>query len=106
MGLDIVEVVMRCEEEFDIQLEDWRLEHMQTVGDLFELICEQLHIPFGKDLPTPNSGAGVSLVLAPPGGWTRDTVWSKLVEIVIQQLQVRPDEVIYMARFGDDLGAD
>jgi acyl carrier protein len=106
MGLDVVEVVMRCEEEFDIQLDDWRLEHMQTVGDLFELICEQLLLPFGQDLPTPKSGANVPLDVAVPGGWTRDTVWSKLVEIVIDQLQVKPDEVNYTSKFGEHLGAD
>jgi hypothetical protein len=38
MGLDIVEVVMRCEETFDVRLEPIRLEQMRTVGDLFELV--------------------------------------------------------------------
>jgi len=46
VGLDVVELVMECERKFDISLEDWKLERMRTVGDLFELICEQLKLPF------------------------------------------------------------
>ena len=53
MGLDIVEVVMRCEETFDVRLEPIRLEQMRTVGDLFELVCEQLNLPGGA----PDSNA-------------------------------------------------
>jgi acyl carrier protein len=53
MGLDTVELVLRCEEEFHIQLEDWKLGQMRTAGDLFELICEQLQLPFGSHEPTP-----------------------------------------------------
>jgi hypothetical protein len=55
MGLDIVEVVMRCEEIFDVRLEPIRLEQMRTVGDLFELICEQLNLPCGATMRDPNS---------------------------------------------------
>jgi acyl carrier protein len=106
MGLDIVELVMRCEEEFDVQLEDWRLGQMRTVGDLFEIVCMQLQLPFGEDAPPPKPSVGIPLVLAPAGGWTRDLVWSKLVAICVDQLALKPDEVQYMAKFQDDLGVD
>jgi hypothetical protein len=55
MDLDIVEVVMRCEEIFDVRLEPIRLDQMRTVGDLFELVCEQLNLPGGA----PVRGRGV-----------------------------------------------
>ena len=36
--------------------------------------------------------------------WTRNTVWSKLVAICVNQLQVEPNEVEYLASFSEDLG--
>jgi hypothetical protein len=106
MGLDIVELVMRCEEEFEVQLEDWKLGQMRTVGDLFEIICEQLRLPFGKDTPTPKISDEIPFAGAPLSSWTRDAVWSKLVELCVDQLGLKRDEVQYMAKFMDDLGVD
>jgi len=106
MGLDVVELVLECEEAFGIELEDWKLEQMRTVGDLFELICEQLHLPFGKDAPRPQGYFRLPLSTAPDEGWTRNTVWEKVVAICVNQLQVEPDEVKYHASFSEDLGAD
>lgn len=106
MGLDVVEIVMECEKAFQIEIEDWKLERMSTVGDLFELVCEQLGVPFGADQPRP-----VSHALAPPTAFShedrnRDTVWASLVDIVVDQLQIEREDVKYPARFAADLGAD
>ena len=106
MGLDIVEVVMRCEETFDVRLEPIRLEQMRTVGDLFDLACEQLNLPIGAPMRDPMAGAALSLIAIPAGGWSKDSVWTKLVQICVDQLQVEPDQVKYAASFVDDLGAD
>ena len=106
MGLDIVEVVMRCEESFDISLDTSRLEEMRTVGDLFELICEQLSLPRGVEAPAVVDGSTIALVAVPAGGWSKNNVWLKLIRICTDQLQVKPDQVTYRARFVDDLGAD
>jgi acyl carrier protein len=106
MGLDIVEVVMRCEESFDISLDTARLEQMRTVGDLFELICEQLSLPHGLEPPAVVDGSTIHYTAAPAGAWSRDSVWLKLVRICTDQLQVKPDQVRYGASFVDDLGAD
>jgi acyl carrier protein len=105
MGLDIVELVIRCEETFKIELENWRLEQMRTVGDLYELICEQL-IPFGPQEPRPTNTSPAPLVAVPREGWNRETLWSKVVQICVDQLQVDPEDVVYYASFIDDLGAD
>jgi acyl carrier protein len=105
MGLDVVELVMQCEESFDVKLETDRLESMRTVGDLFELIREQLDLPAGSDAPRPATRTIIPLARQDEG-WTRDAVWFKLVQICVDQLQVEPDEVTYSASFGDDLGAD
>jgi len=42
MGLDTVEIVMRIEEEFAIDLPDAELEQVRTVGDLHELVLSKL----------------------------------------------------------------
>ena len=105
-GLDIVELVLRCEESFEIELEDWRLGQMRTVGDLYELICQQLDLPFGPQEPRPAKRPPIPLVIPPRGGWNRDTVWAKVVQICVDQLQIEPEEVIYSADFLKDLGVD
>jgi hypothetical protein len=106
MALDIVELVMQAEETFDVKLEDWKLERMQTVGDLFELICEQLQLPWGPDVPRPVGRTLIPHLGTSKEGWDREAVWTKLVQIVTDQLAVRPDEVKYFARFSEDLRAD
>ena len=42
MGLDTVELVMRIEEEFSIELPDAELESVRTVDDLYKLILRRL----------------------------------------------------------------
>ena len=68
MGLDVVDIVLEAEESFDIDLEDWKLGQMRTVGDLFELVCEQLQLPFGNDAPRPTV-VSIPLSIAPAGDW-------------------------------------
>jgi hypothetical protein len=46
------------------------------------------------------------LIAIPAGGWSKDNVWTKLVQICVDQLQVESDQVNYAASFVDDLGAD
>ncbi|HUB52096.1 MAG TPA: hypothetical protein VL986_08110 [Terracidiphilus sp.] len=106
MGLDVVELVLECESSFNIDLEDSKLGQMRTVGDLFELIYEQLHLPFGRDGSPPKNDADLPLVTSSAGGWTRDTVWERLVTVCEDQLEVSRDQITYAARFLEDLGAD
>ena len=106
MGLDVVELVLRCEEECHIELENDRLEQVGTVGELFELICEKLGLPSGPGEPRPSERTFIPHAAAPVDGWTREAVWFKLVQICVDQLQVREDEVKYSASFVGDLGAD
>ena len=65
MGLDVVELVLECEDAFAILLEDSRLEQMSTVGDLFELICVQLGLPPGEDQPRSATRAFLPLIGEP-----------------------------------------
>ncbi len=108
MGLDIVEVVMRCEETFAITLLDEKMERVQTVGDLYFYICEALAIA-PLDHPAQPTGP-LRLYLARPGpipkNWTPENVWATLVAVVTDQLQVDEAEVTCDASFSRDLGAD
>ncbi len=86
MGLDVVEIVLQCEETFEIKLEDWRLEQMHTVGDLFELSCQQLGLPFGPQEPRPTTRAFIPLAISsqsPPEGWNRQSVWRRSLQYVL-----------------------
>jgi len=42
MGLDTVELVMRVEDDFGIELPDRMLDHVLTVGDLRRIVCGRL----------------------------------------------------------------
>ena len=42
MGLDVVELIMRIEEEFDIELDDTELSNSRTVGELYEMVVRRL----------------------------------------------------------------
>ena len=104
MGLDVVELVLRCEEVFDIELEDNRLEHTRTVGDLFELICAQLGLPTSQTSPATLTGPTSPHRSSKP--WARETAWATLVGICTDQLQVDEDKITYTARFVEDLRVD
>jgi hypothetical protein len=105
MGLDVVELVMRCEEEFGVGLDSHLLESTRTVGELFEVICAQLNLPPGSDTLQPVNRSSIPRAIAVADEWTRDAVWFELVRICVDQLQVASDKITYTARFVD-LGAD
>ncbi len=44
MGLDVVELVIHTEEVFDITIDDFDAGQIQTVGDLYELVCKLLNV--------------------------------------------------------------
>jgi acyl carrier protein len=39
-SLDIVEIIMLIEEEFDLEIEDEKFEHVQTVGDIVKVVLK------------------------------------------------------------------
>jgi acyl carrier protein len=109
MGLDAVELLMRCEEVFEISLEDWRLEHVRTVGDLYGLICEQLQLAPEPDravlIGKLHMQRGPLGLLAPELPKSED-VWIRLVDVMVDQLQVDRLDVLPDANIHDDLGCD
>jgi acyl carrier protein len=108
MGLDVVELVMRCEEVFAIELRDEDMERVQTVGDLYTAVCKELRLT-----PHPNQTitqgwtriSRASLNPHPPA-WTAEDVWATLRATVVNQLQVDEKDVVPSAHFQYDLRAD
>lgn len=107
MGLDIVELVLRTEEAFSITIEDSDAGQVQTVGDLYELVCKLLNVS-----PTPNPATPTTLDQPPPGKYsplktyTAEDIWIMLVTVIHDQLLVDVSEIRYNASFQNDLGAD
>ena len=109
MGLDAVEIVMRCEEVYGIDLPYHQCAQVSTVGDLYGLLCSHLGL---QAVDRPDAETGESK-LRPQAvlnlhtiEWTAEDVWATLVAIFVVQLQVQPDEVQWWARIQDDLGCD
>ena len=108
MGLDLVEIVMQCEEDFGITFEDSDAEQIRTVGDLYLLVCRQLGV---GPVDTALVDLGLSRQIFGPlkpslRDTTGDVVWAKVVRIVVDQLQVEERDVGFDSRFSEDLGCD
>jgi len=108
VGLDTVEIVMRCEEIFAIGLPDRELEYVITVGDLYTLICEKLGLTPHEN-PTTEIGIdrlprGTLNLTAIP--WTSKDVRATIVAIFVDQMCLEREDVTYTSRIGEDLRID
>ena len=114
MGLDVVEVVMRTEEVFGINVPNEDAEQATTVGRLYEIVCVRLGLPPTRPTRpgTPRLTNAPSIpgrFITPPTAtpsWTNEDIWATLVATVVDQLRVDASEVTYHAHWSDDLGAD
>lgn len=86
MGLDSVELVMRIEDEFGVEMSNAEAEKIMLAGDLHAFVMKAL------------SHKGEQADEA--------QVWSRVREIIVEQLGVRPEEVTPTAHFIRDLGMD
>lgn len=118
---DAVEIVLRAEELFDIDIQDDEAATVRTVGHFYELICAKLNmIPIHSpvtpaELPTITQKEKTLLFLykhtplpAPPEvlPWSLQSVWDCLVAVLVDQQGLKPKNIRYDARFVDDLGVD
>ena len=87
MGLDAVELVMAIEEEFGIQIPDSEAEKMQRVGDVFKFVVKRVHEQTASQID-------------------EGIIWTRLKDIIVAQLAVRPEEVTPAAHFIDGLRMD
>ena len=87
MGLDIVEMVMKVEELFDLEIPDAVAAQFLTVGHLHSYVVERLNQR--GDLAVDSAA-----------------VFGRIRGIICRQLAVKPDAVTPDARFVEDLRAD
>jgi acyl carrier protein len=109
MGLDTVEIILRTEETFAVDLPDSECARVVTVGDLYRLILDRLNLPYQpvNDIEDGNigsnrSGANVHSLAS----WTSADVWVTLKAIIQDQLQVDPDDIRESVTFIHDLGCE
>lgn len=109
MGLDAVEIILRTEEVFDIDLPDDECGQVRTVNDLYTLVLSHLqqeYLPATK-IEKQNSGRSrLQLQLGNTEPWNPPDVWRTLKAIIEDQLQVDPEEITPEARFVEDLRCD
>ena len=89
MGLDLVELVMELERTFDISLPIERVEQFRTVGQLFDLVCEQLTV---RDPLISHAYVG--------------PLWEQYLDIMEESLGVTRDQLKPDVHFVMDLGID
>ena len=85
MGLDIVELILTIEEEFDIELPDAEMERAQTPRDIADYIYQKYQA-YDKNK-------------------THQSILNKVIEISIEQLNLSPDKITPDSRYVQDLGA-
>jgi acyl carrier protein len=109
MGLDIVEIVLRTEETFNVDLPDDECSQVITVGDLYRLVLSKLELPYvpAKEIEVGGHGRNRSHLKMPSLlSWSPPDVWLTLRGIIVDQLQVHEEDVKEEAAFLRDLGCD
>jgi hypothetical protein len=99
MGLDLVELVVRTEEDFGITIDDLEAGRIRTVGDLYHVICKLRDIA-----PHPNPDqltAVASTKRSQASVQTTEGIWLQLVWIITDQLQVDRRDVRFNSTFRD-----
>ena len=89
MGLAIVELIMRVEEAFEIEIGDEEFSELETVGQLHSCIVSK--IGWSDSLHIANEQA---------------QVWQKLKAIIGDEMFVEPDKITPEAQFVRDLNLD
>jgi hypothetical protein len=121
MGLDAVEIILRAEELFAVDIGDEEAAKVETVGQFYELICAKLHIPplqspvTSEELPVITHREMVFLFLsrhtplpAPAEAlpWSPQSVWDCVVAVFVDQQGLSSNDVTYHVRIANDLGVD
>ena len=119
MGLDAVEIILRAEELFAVDIGDEEAARVETVGQFYELICSKLHISplrspiTSEELPVITHREKLFLsrqtplpVPAQVLPWSPQSVWDCVVAVFVDQQGLRVEDVTYTARIAKDLGVD
>lgn len=91
MGLDIVELFIAVETEFDIDIPDAHAADLRTVGELYAYVLSSLH------------GATARSLIGTPVG---EETWARLVRVVERETGASLSDITADASFVEDLGLD
>jgi acyl carrier protein len=86
MGLDSVELLIRIEKHFEIEVTDQEAEKIITVGNCLDLVCQKLLTNGQKANPA--------------------IIQHELIDIISDQIGIRAEEIELESKFIDDLGID
>lgn len=92
MGLDVVELIMEVEEEFDIEILDSDWTRIKTVGHLHAAVV----VAISKKESHKTSDVGSDSVV---DAAFQESVWNRLTQILVTQLGLKPDKVFPAADF-------
>jgi hypothetical protein len=121
MGLDAVEIILRTEALFGINIADEEAAKVETVGQFYALVCSKLAIPplgspvTPEELPVITHREKAFLFLsrhtplpAPAEvlPWSAQSVWDCVIAVFVDQQALRAEDVTYHARIAKDLGVD
>jgi acyl carrier protein len=110
MGMDMVEIVLRTEEVFCVELPDQECGRVVTVGDLYRLVLSKIALegqPVSAAEAAKSEGRSRLAEQFPAlRPWTSPDVWATLVALIQDELQVDFDEITEDATFVDDLRCD
>jgi acyl carrier protein len=113
LGLDAVEIILRTEEVFAVNLPDSECSKISTVGDLYRFLLEKLKLPYlsSDGIENPDGATRVGYNRAQSQfpslkPWTAPDVWITLKAIIRDQLQIHEDCIRENARFVQDLGCE
>jgi hypothetical protein len=121
MGLDAVEIILRVEELFSIEIGDEEAAKVETVGQFYELICSKLRLPPLRSpvtsdvLPVITHREKAFLFLSRHSPlptpaevlpWSPQSVWDCVVTVFVDQQGLDAKEITYNARIARDLGVD
>jgi acyl carrier protein len=108
-----VEIILRTEEVFAVELPDEDCSQVVTVGDFYKLVLKKLDLPYvpvsdiEQSAESYSKGADRSTFQLPGiRPWTTPDVWLTLRELIQDQLQVGVVKIREEARFVQDLGCD
>jgi acyl carrier protein len=88
MGMDLVELVMEIEDDFQVSIPDEEAQLIRTVGELSEWLAREVSAD------------------STPSSWTTDQLQAHLYQIIADQLGIRVEDIHPESRFVEDLGAD
>lgn len=116
MGLDAVEIILRTEEVFCVDLPDDECAQVVAVRDLYALVLRKHGLPEQNPHEIEELGVGQSrlrgrshlirLEIGTNEPWNPPDVWRTVVAIIQDQLQVDLHRITPNARFAYDLGCD